>query len=104
MVKTITVRVVEWISSDERTDLGEQTLEITAEGGVEAAVRETYSVFPNNCQRVLLVRARPVLLWSKGVGAWVYSRADAYALVQEGEVVEVQKRVSVVGSDTPFRQ
>ena len=100
--KSLTVQVVEF---DDAIVRSSQTLVITAAGGIEAAVRKAYPVFPNNCQRVVLVRG-PLLvgwLWSKGVGAWQHSRADAYALVQEGDVVEVLTRVSVVGPDTPSR-
>ena len=100
MDKTISVRVVEW-SGDDRTTVGTSEATVTADGGVEAAVRVAYPVFPNNCLRVVLVRGGgvAVLLWHKHVGAWVHSRADAYTLVQEGDVVEVQLRVDVLGPD-----
>lgn len=100
--KRISVRVVEWTSRDERTTVSTSEATVTAEGGVEAAVLAAYSVFPNNCVQVLLVRGggvSPVRLWHTHVGAWVHSRADAYALVQDGDVVEVQKWVRVLGPD-----
>jgi hypothetical protein len=72
---------------------------INAAGGVDAAVRTAYPPFPRTCQRVVLVRG-PVLLWGATVGAWQHSRADAYALVQEGDVVEVQLYGRAAGPDT----
>jgi len=102
MVKTITVRVVEFTSTDRRTCTtvhAQQTVQITEETGFEAAVKLAYPVFPNNCQRVDLVREPALPLWDKGNNKWLYSRAEAYALVQQGDVVQVQKRVSVSGPD-----
>jgi hypothetical protein len=93
------VRVVEL---DAGTELSSQTLQITPERGVEAAVRVAYSVFPNNCVRVVLVRGRTqVLLWHKHNMEW--DDRVAYDMMQEDDVVEVQVRVSVVGPDTPSR-
>jgi len=97
--KSICVRVVEL---DEGTVRSSQTLQITPERSVEAAVRAAYPVFPNNCVRVVLVRGRTqVLLWHRHVDGWADS--VAYDMMQEDDVVEVQVRVSVVGPDTPSR-
>jgi hypothetical protein len=103
MVKTITVRVVEHASTDGNTGttvLSQQSVDITEQGGFDAAVKEAFPTFPNNCQRVVLQRGG-VFLWSKGVdnNKWQYSPAEAYALVQEGDVVVIHKRVYVVGPD-----
>jgi hypothetical protein len=99
--KSISVRVVEM---DEGTVRSSQTLQITPERGVEAAVRAAYPVFPNNCVRVVLVRGRTqVLLWHRHTDRWEYSDRVAYDMMQEDDVVEVQVRVSVVGPDTPSR-
>ena len=107
MFKTITVRVVEFVSNDGNTgsrQLSQQTVQITEETGFEAAVKLAYPVFPKNCQRVVLLRGG-VLLWSKGVdnNKWLHSHAQAYALVQQGDVVQVQKRVYVPGPE-PLRK
>ncbi len=102
MVKTITVRVVEFTSNDRRTGttvLTQQTVQITEETGFEAAVKLTYPVFPKNCQRVDLVREPALPLWDKGNNKWLYSHAEAYALVQQDDVIQVQKRVYVAGPD-----
>jgi hypothetical protein len=102
MVKTITVRVVEFVSNDGNTgsrQLSQQTVQITEEGGFEAAVKVAFPPFPNNCQRVVLLRGG-VLLWSKG---WRHNHAQAYALVQQGDVVVIHKRVYVVGPDPLFK-
>jgi hypothetical protein len=97
--KNISVQVVEM---DEETVRSSQTLQITPERGVEAAVRKAYPVFPNNCVRVVLVRERTqVLLWHKHME---WDDRVAYDMMQENDVVEVQVRVSVVGPDTPSRQ
>ena len=107
MVKTITVRVVEFVSNDGNTgsrQLSQQTVQITEETGFEAAVKVAFPPFPNNCQRVVLLRGG-VLLWSKGVdnNKWVHSHAQAYALVRQGDVVVIHKRVYVVGPDPLFK-
>ncbi len=79
MVKTITVRVVEFVSNDGNTgsrQLSQQTVQITKETGFEAAVKLAFPPFPNNCQRVVLLRGG-VLLWSKGVDnkKWLRKRS-----------------------------
>ena len=102
MAKTITVRVVEFVSNDANTgssQLSQQTVHITEEGGFQAAVKLAYPVFPNNCQRVSLIREPALPLWDKGNNKWLHSHAEEYALVQQGDVVQVQKRVYVVGPD-----
>ncbi len=104
MEKRITVRVVEWTSHNERTEYAPRILVINTDDGVEAAVRVVYPVFPGVCRRVVLVpldpRLNPVLMWDVGVGAWVHSRGDAYRLMQEGDVVEIQVLGKVAGPDT----
>jgi len=107
MVKTITVRVVEFVSNDGNTGttvLSQQSVDITEETGFDAAVRVAFPPFPNNCQRVVLLRGG-VLLWSKGVNnnEWRHSHAQAYALVQEDDIIQVQKRVYVPGPE-PLRK
>lgn len=101
MDKTISVRLVEWTSSWARTTLSTTPATLTADGGVEAAVRAAYPAFPNNCVQVVLERGGggAVLLWHKHGGAWAHSHTDAYDLVQDGDVVEVQLRVVVLGPD-----
>jgi hypothetical protein len=101
MVKRITVCVVEYASTDGNTGttpLAEQEVGITIEGGFDAAVRVAFPPFPNNCQRVVLPRLR-LELWNTGNKQWRHTPAEAYALVQEGDVVVIHKRVSVVGPD-----
>jgi hypothetical protein len=98
MEKSISVRVVEW-SGNERKMYPAQPVRINATGGVEAAVRAAYAVFPRGeCLRVVRVRG-PVLLWDRWSGLR-HSPGDSYSLMQDGDVVEIQLRGQVAGPDT----
>ena len=97
--KNIIVRVVEWTSGNERTAYPAQTVLVNATGGVEAAVTQVYPVFPGVCTRVVLVRG-PVLLWHKHQRRWP-SPGDSYALLQDGDGVEIQLYGRAAGPDKP---
>jgi hypothetical protein len=65
--KNIIVRVVDWRSGTERITHQEQTVLVNATGGVQAAVKQVYPVFPGVCTLVMIERGPggSVLLWHK---------------------------------------
>ena len=87
MDKTIIVRVVEWTSLTNRNTLSEGPHPFRPAGAVQPAVQAAYPPFPTKCLQVNLVVPAFVPLWQNG--SWLFSDADMYGAIQNGNVVEV---------------
>jgi hypothetical protein len=101
--KTITVRVVEWMSLRQSNLLWQGPCVLGEAGGLQPVVEAAYSSFPRNCLYVsLVVAASSIPLWANG--AWVFSEAQMYGAIQTGYVVEVHVNgVRPLGPDVPQR-
>jgi hypothetical protein len=97
--KSITVCVVDWTSGTERITHPAQPVLVNATEGVQAAVKQVYSVFPGACTLVMLQRpSETVLLWHKNQRSWPSPR-ESYELLQDGDVVEIQLYGRAAGPD-----
>jgi hypothetical protein len=98
--KSIIVRVVDWTSGTEMITHQPQTVLVNATGGVQAAVKQVYPVFPGVRTLVMLQRGptETVLLWHKNQRPWPSPR-DSYELLQDGDVVEIQLYAHPTGPD-----